>query len=317
MFGGRLDAHPHLPSMPGSTGFITRMKPEILLYHNKIRKDNLRFLTAAVAWNILVSVVPIAIGMLAVTGLIFHHSSQQRQISLFISGAFRGVLKPDYLDKLVTVTLGHSALVALTAAISVIWAAEQVGFGIACAFDAMFEVAPRRFVREKLIHILMFLMFVALMFLIVGATVARSVINHQIGRSTAPHIIQYPITTVVSLVTAFVLFAVIYLVYPNINHELRLKHVWSGALVAAVLFQFLTFIWPLYVEQLSKYGGILVPLLILVLWIYLFSLILLLGGEVVAIRAIRDAQKHGKPLGPLPDGTVPQHDTLRRAQVHS
>jgi membrane protein len=293
-------------------GITTRLVPGAQSFLEKVRKDNLRFLTEAVAWAMLVSVVPIAIGMLAVTGAIFHHSSQQRVIAKFISGAFKGVLKPSYLDHLVTVTLGHSLIAGIIAAISVMWAAEQIGFGISCAFEAIFEVQSRRFVAEKLIHIGMFLVFVVLLFLIVGATVMKSVVARSFGSSTGLWLIGFPITTLVSLLAAFVLFAVVYMVYPNTESRLRLRHVWKGALVAAVLFQILTFIWPLYVAQLSKYGGILVPLLILVLWIYFFATIMLLGAEVVAVAVIKDATKHGLPLGPHPDGSSPGHEVLRR-----
>jgi membrane protein len=281
----------------------------------KVRTDNVRFLSSAVAWNMLVSVVPIAVGMLAVTGLIFQQSSQQRTISQFISGAFRGVLKPHYLDHLVKVSLGHSAITAVIAVLGVMWAAEQLGFGISCAFEAMFEVAPRRFVHEKLLHVCMFLVFVALLLIIVGATTVRGLIERDIGRGAGGGIISFPITTLVSLTAAFVLFATIYLVYPNTYVRLRLRHVWKGALAAAVLFQVLTFIWPLYVEQLSRYGGILFPLLVLVLWIFFFALIMLLGGEVVAMAAIRDAERHGTRVGPQPNGAVPQHDTMHREEA--
>lgn len=279
---------------------------------DKVRKDNLRFLTAAVAWNILVSVVPIAIGILALTGLVFHDSSQQQEIVRFTSRAFQGVMKPPYLEKLVTITLGHSAVVAATAVLAVIWSAEQVGFAITCAFEAMFEVAPRKFVWEKLLHVLMFLVFVVLMLMIVGTTVARSVIDRDLSHATAiGGLLQFPLTTLVSLLMAFVLFAVIYFAYPNVDLNLRVRHVWIGAAAASVLFQILTFIWPLYAESLSKYGGILFPLMVLVLWIYFFSMILLMGGEVVAILTIRYAEEHGIEVGPKPDGTVPGHTTMR------
>jgi membrane protein len=277
----------------------------------KVRKDNLRFLTEAVAWAMLVSVVPIAIGMLAVTGMLFQHSSQQAVIAKFISGAFRGVLKPHYLNHLVTVTLGHSAIAGIIAIVGVMWAADQVGFGISCAFEAIFEVRARRFVAERLIHIGMFLVFVALLFLIVGATVMKSVVTRDLGSSTGVWLIGFPITTLVSLSAAFVLFAVVYMVYPNTDTRLRFRHVWKGALAAAVLFQILTFVWPLYVESLSKYGGILVPLLILILWIYFFATIMLLGAEVVAIAAIRDGNRRGESIGAPPDGSAPGHSVLR------
>jgi membrane protein len=312
MIRERLEAGAQLPQVLSEHGSAKAWWPAVQLYMDKVRKDNLRFLTAAVAWNLLVSVVPIAIGILALTGLVFHGSSQQQEIVRFTSRAFQGVMKPPYLEKLVTITLGHSVILAATAVLGVIWAAEQVGFALACAFEAMFEVAPRKFVWEKLLHVLMFLVFVVLMLMIVATTVARSVIDQHLSHaSTAASLLQFPLTTLVSLLMAFVLFAVIYFAYPNVHLNIRVRHVWTGAAAAAVLFQILTFIWPLYVESLSKYGGILFPILVLVLWIYFFSMILLMGGELVAILSIRYAEEHGIEVGPKPDGTVPGHMTMR------
>jgi hypothetical protein len=38
----------------------------------------------------------------------------------------------------------------------------------------------------------------------------------------------------------------------------------------------------------------------------LLALILIIGAEVVSIQALRDAAMLDEPIGPAPDGTVPQ-----------
>jgi hypothetical protein len=49
----------------------------------------------------------------------------------------------------------------------------------------------------------------------------------------------------------------------------------------------------------------LLPILLLTAWIFLFSLILILGAEVVALGALRRAQQENQSIGPALDGTVP------------
>jgi len=99
-------------------------------------------------------------------------------------------------------------------------------------------------------------------------------------------------------------------VYPNTHKRVQVKVVWRGALFAAVLFQILTYIWPFYEKHFQQYGGFLFPFLVLVVWIYFFSLILVIGAEVVAINVIRNAKERGAEVGPAPSGNVPEHRSL-------
>ena len=83
---------------------------------------------------------------------------------------------------------------------------------------------------------------------------------------------------------------------------------WPGALVAAVLFEILTYIFPLYktFAHFTKYGAMLGALLLLAAWIYFFALIMIIGAEIVAFQALRDAKREGKQIGPVPNDSVPQ-----------
>lgn len=274
-------------------------------YLEKVRKDNLRFLVSAVAWNILISVVPIAIAMIAITGLLFGNSQQQHLVVRDISRALQGVMSPHYLENLVTLTFRHSILSALAALGAALWAASQIGFGISTAFQAMFEVRGRPFWREQLVRVTMFLAFLVLMFVIVWLTTSRSVLEHAL-----PEPGRFLLTTATTILAAFILFAAIYTVYPYTHERLKLENVWRGALLAAILFQALTYLWPLYIDHFRRYGGLFFPILVLTLWIYFFSLLLVLGGEIVALSAIRDAEERDEELGPSPEGQVPQHRTL-------
>src|SRR5919199_1206208 len=142
-------------------------------YLEKVRRDNIRFLVAAVAWHVLISVVPITVGMIALTGLIFRSQAQQRTIVHDLSHALQGVMSPGYLERLTDLMIRHNGPFAIVAVVAGLWGAEQVGFALDSACQALFEVRSRPFLREKAIHLGMFFVFVALMLIIVGATTAR------------------------------------------------------------------------------------------------------------------------------------------------
>jgi uncharacterized BrkB/YihY/UPF0761 family membrane protein len=64
-------------------------------------------------------------------------------------------------------------------------------------------------------------------------------------------------------------------------------------------------------RRLQRYGAVLFPILVLTAWIYFFSVILLVGAEVLAFGAIEEAERGEQPIGPEPEETVPQHEMLR------
>ncbi len=122
------------------------------------------------------------------------------------------------------------------------------------------------------------------------------------------------IGVLVSVVAGFLLFTTVYVAFPNAEPRLKVRHVWPGALVSAILFELLTLIWPLYAHfaHFSRYGAVLLPIFVLAAWIYFFSMILMIGAEVVAIGAILEANRKNEHYGPEPQGSVPQHRFLRR-----
>lgn len=284
--------------------------PRLKAYLEKVRKDNIRFLVSAVAWNIIVSAIPLTIGMIALSKLAFASGQQHREIEHQLSRAFQGVLQPHYLDRVVSLTVHHSVELVLLSVLAALWGAWNVGFALSQSFNAMFEVRGRPFLQEKLIDIGMFFVLMVLTFGIVAATSTQGAITRAIRHSSIPDSLEIVIKTSVSLGCAFVLFSVVYSVYPNTHKRMKIRHVWQGALLAAVLFQLLTYVWPLYEQHFQKYGGLLFPLLVLVLWIYFFSFILVVGAEVVAVTAIKASEESGEEVGPAPSDSIPEHRTL-------
>jgi membrane protein len=150
------------------------------------------------------------------------------------------------------------------------------------------------------------------MLVIIAGSAAGSLISTLVKGVPLPGLVE-GIGLGVSLISAFILFMAIYLVFPNIDPPFKFGNIWKGALVSSVLFTILSLIWPLYAhfQNFGKYGQLLSSMLLLTAWIYFFCMILMVGGEVVAFAAIQQAHEEGKSLGPEPTESVPQHEVLR------
>jgi membrane protein len=283
---------------------------------NKFSKDNLGTLAAIVAWNTLTSLVPIVIGLIAISGFILRgNPSLQHSVVTHLSSALRGVLTPADLNRMVKTTITHSGLLGILGFLGILWGGSNIGGAISTVFQAIFETGGRNFIKEKLLDIGMIIVMTILMIVIVVGTTAASVIHSIAANFPLSGVTTFVIVVLISTLAGFILFATIYMVFPNAKPRLKFSNVWRGALAAAVLFELLSFVWPLYARfaHFNRFGAVLFPILVLTAWIYFFSLILVIGAEFVAIPALEEANKESVPVGPKPQGIVPEHEVLRKA----
>jgi membrane protein len=297
-------------------GFITdffHAHPTFNLFIQKVLRDNITFLASAVSWTLLTSVVPIVVGLVAISNLFLSDPASQRAVIDHLSSALQGTLTPQDIKGLVTTSVRHSGVLAIIGAVGILYGGSNVGGTFSTVFQPIFEVNGRDFLKEKLLDFCMIFVFVALMIVIIVGTTAGAVVSRLFPTAPIPGGTAFLIGTPISLAAAFLLFAVLYLVFPNPQPRFKLAHVWVGSLVAAVLFQILSFIWPLYtqVSHFSRYGAVIAPMIVLAAWIYFFSLILMVGAELIAFKAIQQANRAGQPVGPQPENFVPSHTMMR------
>lgn len=297
-------------------GFVTdflHRHPGLDLFIQKVMRDNITFLASAVAWTLLTSVVPIVVGLVAISNLFLRDPASQRAVVDHLSSALQGTLTPQDIKGLVTTSVQHSGVLAIIGIIGILYGGSNVGGVFSTVFQPIFEVNGRDFLKEKALDVGMIFVFVALMVVIIVSTTAGAVISRLFPTAPIPGGTAFLIGTPVSLAAAFLLFVVLYLVFPNPQPRFKLAHVWRGSIVAAILFQLLSFIWPLYtnISHFSRYGAVIAPMIVLAAWIYFFSLILMVGAEIVAFKAIQEANRTGESVGPQPENFVPAHTMMR------
>jgi membrane protein len=67
------------------------------------------------------------------------------------------------------------------------------------------------------------------------------------------------------------------------NRKTYWRHVWLGAVIAAILFEVAKSLFVWYLARFTNYNqvyGSLASVIILLLWLYLSSLVLILGAEI-------------------------------------
>jgi YihY family inner membrane protein len=246
--------------------------PSLDLFLQKVMRDNITFLASAVAWTLLTSVVPIVVGLVAISNLFLRDPASQRAVVDHLSNALQGTLTPHDIQDLVTTSIQHSGVLAIIGIVGILYGGSNVGGAFSTVFQPIFEVNGRDFLKEKVLDVGMIVIFVALMVIIIVATTAGAIVSRLFPTAPIPGGTAFLIGIPISLAAAFLLFAVLYLVFPNPKPRFTLAQVWQGSLVAAILFQMLSFIWPLYthVSHFSRYGAVIAPMIVLAAWIYFF-----------------------------------------------
>jgi len=274
----------------------------------KVRKDNITMLASVVSWGVLSSVIPILVAIIAICGWVLHDPDRQRVVIKRLSQILQHSLTEGDLRTLVHVAVQHTGLLSVLGVLGILWGASNVGGAVSTVFQPIFQVRGRPILREKIIDVAMIFIFTVLMLVIITATTAGALLDRLLSRAPLSRATSFATGTVISLLAAFLLFWILYSVFPNIEPRFKRRHVWKGALIAALLYQILSYVWPLYAVLFhpQRYGALFAPIIVLGVWIYFFSLILVLGAEVVAFGSLAEASGAGQAIGPAPDGTVPQ-----------
>src|SRR5438046_481453 len=225
----------------------------------KFLEDQAPNWAALIAWNALFAMFPIVIFAASILGYALRLFGQANDaVCKTIFTAIPGDPKQqDELLKAVSGVKSQSGILLFVGLAGLLLGGSALLGVLEHAVALIYHTRPRDFVRQKLIAFGMVFLFT----LLVGVAVATSAILPALK-----HIPDIPsflysgasaciLQVVVGLVAGFLLFLSIYFVIPNRTQDFR--KVVPGTLVAAVLFEANTLLFPLYLEinkGINQYG---------------------------------------------------------------
>jgi membrane protein len=249
--------------------------------------DNVPRLGASLAYYTLFALAPILIVAITIAGLVFGADTVQRQVTTEISGlvgeqggnAVRAMLEG-------ASQRGGNGIATAVGLVTFFLGSTGAFLELQTALNAIWRVKPKpdAGIKDMLLQRLLSfglvvgVGFVLLVSLLVSA--ALSALNRYIG-ALVPEIaaIWQGVNTLVSLGVVTLLFAMIYQFLPDV--DLKLRHVWVGALVTAGMFNIGKYLIGLYLGTsavASAYGAA-GSVVVLLVWVYYSSQTVLLGAE--------------------------------------
>ena len=256
-------------------------------FYWKAYDDNLTGLAGMVAYNLLLSVFPLALIALLIVGQVLQSSDLEQSVfedlrRLFPSATDRTLNRA--LDQVRTSSteFGVLAVVASVYIGSSFWGALDT------AFCRIYHMRCRSWLEQKRFALAM--LVVVLLF--IAATVAvptlQSLLVSQaddlpFGLSEVRGLI-YGATLAAGLLLMFGILCVIYTTVPR--QRMPWRAIWPGALGATVAIGIVDYAFPVYLSSVStaRFGTTFVFVVIVLIWFYVLAAILLGGATVNAMR---------------------------------
>lgn len=265
--------------------------------------DNIIRLGAALAFYTTVAVAPLLMLAIAMAGTVFGKSDAREQVIGEIErlagaqagAAFAAVNSP--------ATAASGVLATLFGASTIIFGTLGVFNQLQDALNAIWRVPPRPMLGWRLFlkgRLFSLATVIGTGFLLLVSLVASAMLS-WLGAQTA-HRLELPVfglelvNNAISFGVVTMLFALVFRLLPDT--PVRMKHVWIGAGVTALLFTMGKTVLGYYLGRasLTSAYGAAGSLLVLLLWCYYAAQIVFFGAEFTRVTALSNGGRDFTPF---------------------
>jgi membrane protein len=227
------------------------------------------YYAAALAFKAFVSMFPLILGLLAVVGLLLRSPEAQAQAQAMVLSFFPADARPA-LQHTMSSLHRASGILGIIAIVGMVWSGGSLFITLEFALGQVLGTGQRGFLRQRGMAFAMTVVFVLVILLTIGANAAAGLVK---GLPFAGPVVGAAVWIAFTLV--------VYRYVPN--RSFRLPQLWRGAVLAGVLMEVLTLLWPLYVRLshgFNTYGSTFALFLLLAAWLYFWAQLTLLGAVV-------------------------------------
>jgi membrane protein len=259
---------------------------------------------AGLAFNAFLTMFPLVLGILSIIGLVIHDPSVQQKVQEALLGVFPQDAHKELLKALAGVKQ-NAGLLGAVSIIGLVWSGTGLFASMEFALTQIFGSTQRDMLRQRLMGLVMMVIFLLAVVLAVSANNASAFLP----------LMPFSGFVVGTLAMVGLLIA-IYRFVPNRTFEL--KDVWPGALVAGILLEIITLAFPIYsklTHGFNSYGQQFALFFLLATWLYFLSQIILLGAVFNRLR-VGEPAAEGLFATPPGQGEVPPRpaDAVRQQQ---
>lgn len=252
----------------------------------QIRKDHVPLLAAGLAFYAMLGLFPALIALVTIYGLVADPAQVQRQIEALTSAVgTAGEVIGGQMDAIVQTSptaLGWGLVASLA---GVLWSASSGMQGLIKATNVAYdEPETRGFLRLRGLALLLSLGAILFMAFAIGLVAIVPPLLDQLGFGAIGRFMAQVARWVLLALGMVVGLGVVYRYAPD-RDEPKWRWVNPGAVIGTALWLIASALFSLYISNFGSYNetyGALGGVIVLLLWLFLTSFVVLLGAEINA-----------------------------------
>jgi YihY family inner membrane protein len=278
-------------------------------FWRKAYEDGVTGLAAMVAYNLLLSIFPLALIALFVASRVLRSEDLAASVIADARTIFPTAAESTLIDGIRRLNEA-STTVGIVALVSSLWVGASFWGALDTAFCRIYHLPCRSWVRQKLFGfgmLVVVLIFIAASVMVptVQALLVSSTRDLPFGLEGTRDLV-YWLTIALGLLVLFGALCITYFAVPK--GVIPWAAVWPGALGATIATGLVDAIFPVYLSNIStlRIGTTAVFVLIALVWFYILALIVLAGAVVNELRfeALRRADAPEPPVA-TPEPVAP------------
>jgi membrane protein len=257
----------------------------------KAYADNITGLGAMVAYNLLLSILPLALLALFIAGQVLGSGELESRVLKDLEQLFPNT-NSSSLTSLLHGLERHATSLGIVALVTGVWFGSSFWGALDTAFCRIYQVRCRGWVEQKRFALAM----LAVVLVFMAATVVVPVVQSFLiaGKQNLPFGLDkvgglvYVGTLLLGLLVLFGILCLIYALVPNTSVPWRA--IWPGAAAATVSIAIVDYAFPLYlgnVSTIANFGTTFAFIAIVLVWFYALAIIILGGAIINALRPSR------------------------------
>jgi membrane protein len=266
---------------------------KIFLYfiklYKKIIEDRCQIFASSIAFYSILSIFPALLIFFSLSGMVINKFSLQSNILVFVEERIPIVY--DFVYTNIINIVNHRTSLGIIGFLILFITSSYVFDSIQVALNKIFMTeTQRKFWKQKIYgFLIMFLIFLMIVITFSLSTslfyLSNTLIDVlNIEKSLSTELLK-SLSIVIGILFNFLIFILIY--YFGINKKINLRQIYRGAIIAAVGLEGAKHLFIFYIERFANYQltyGSVGSVIAFLSWVYISSMILLLGAEIDSLR---------------------------------
>lgn len=270
----------------------------------KADQDKIFFMAGAIAFNVLVAIVPLALAAVGITGMIMQQRYQaeagQRLVEYLLQALppVSQAFTRDTAQTLNSLLAKSGGFTTIGIAVFV-WLATRLVGTLRAALREVFDIhQDRNIIAGKIFDIQMVVVAGTLLSLNVGLTIVLNILadfSVDVLGMPAYRLRQNIAFPIIAFLSLWVMFVLMYRYLPARRIQWRTSLI--AASFSAILFELLKQAFAWYVNNFAEFNstyGNFAFVAIVVIYVYYMAIVFILGGEVAQIAALRRIRRRQK-----------------------